>query len=300
MLARQIPLISNYKEISQIKKGFSTDKKYLIHMPSDNTKLLLRIFSLEEMQSKNEGFSILNRMRDYNVTCSQPIEIGEVGNQGYMITSYIEGKDAEEEILKYSNQDQYKIGYEAGQELKKMHQLSAPTHVSSWYLRKVEKHKKYIDAYLECEIKIKDDYKVMKFIDETIHLMKSRPNTFQHDDFHLGNIIIKDKKFAGVIDFNRYDWGDPIHEFLKVGIFSSEISIPFSIGQVKGYFSYKEPDEEFWKLYSLYMAMSVFSSVIWTLNTVPETMDEMLDKVYRVLGDHDYFSNIKPKWYQEQ
>ncbi|MCE7792052.1 aminoglycoside phosphotransferase family protein [Salipaludibacillus sp. CUR1] len=37
--------------------------------------------------------------------------------------------------------------------------------------------------------------------------MKQRPNLFQHDDFHLGNIIVNNKKFAGVIDFNRYDWG---------------------------------------------------------------------------------------------
>jgi aminoglycoside phosphotransferase (APT) family kinase protein len=297
-LIKQIPLISNCNDVIQIKKGFSSDEKYIIHMHDGNNKLLLRMFNLEELELKKTEYSILERMQDYNVTCSQPISIGEVGNRGYMITSYIEGKDAEDEISKYSDQEQFNIGIDAGKELRKMHQFAAPNHISSWYSRKVEKHKKYIDAYLTCEVKVKNDQKIMNFIDENIQLMKQRPNLFQHDDFHLGNIIVNNKKFAGVIDFNRYDWGDPIHEFLKIGIFSREVSIPFSIGQIRGYFNNKEPDEDFWRLYSLYLAMCVFSTVIWTLKTIPNNINEMLDKVYMYLEDHDYFSRLKPKWYQ--
>jgi aminoglycoside phosphotransferase (APT) family kinase protein len=297
-LITQIPLISNYKEVIEIKKGFSSDEKYLIHMQDGNNKLLLRLFNVEELELKKSEYSILERMQEYHVTCSRPISIGEVGNQGYMITSYIEGKDAEDEISTYSDEDQFNMGFEAGKELRKMHQLSAPEHISSWYSRKVEKHNRYIDAYLECGIKVKNDKRLMKFIDENIHLMKVRPNLFQHDDFHLGNIIVNNNKFAGVIDFNRYDWGDPYHEFLKIGIFSRGVSIPFSIGQIRGYFNNNEPEEDFWRLYSLYMAMCVFSTVVWTLKTIPNNMNEMLDKVYMYLEDHDYFSRLKPKWYK--
>lgn len=297
-LIKQIPLIRNCKEIIEIKKGFSSDEKFLIKMQDSNNKLLLRVFNLKELEMKKAEYSILERMQDYNVSCSQPISIGEIGNRGYMITSYIEGKDAEDEISKYSDQEQFNIGIEAGKELRKMHQLSAPDYIPSWYSRKVEKHRKYIDAYLACEIEVNNDHKIMNFIDENIQLMKQRPNLFQHDDFHLGNIVVNNKKFVGVIDFNRYDWGDPIHEFLKIGIFSREVSIPFSIGQIRGYFNNEEPDEEFWRLYSLYLAMCVFSTVIWTLKTVPDNINEMLDKVYMLLEDHDYFSRLKPKWYQ--
>lgn len=297
-LIKQIPIMSIYKEVFEIKKGFSSDEKFLVHMEDGENKLLLRMFNLEELELRKTEYSILEKMQDYNVTCSKPISIGEVGNRGYLITSYIEGEDAEDEILKYSDQEQYNIGIEAGKELRKMHQLSAPSHISSWYSRKVEKHKKYIDAYLACEIKVNNDHKIMSFIEENIHVMKQRPNLFQHDDFHLGNIIVTNKKFAGVIDFGRYDWGDPIHEFLKIGIFSRGVSIPFSIGQIRGYFNNKEPDEDFWRLYSLYLAMCVFSTVVWTLRTIPNNMNEMLDKVYMYLEDHDYFSRLKPKWYQ--
>ncbi|MBM7578163.1 aminoglycoside phosphotransferase family protein [Jeotgalibacillus terrae] len=299
-LLKQIPALSNYKDVIQIKKGFSTDEKYLIHTNDGNKKLLLRTFKLEEFESKKKEYSILEKMQEYNVTCSQPIAIGQAGNRGYMITSYIEGKDAGEELGKYSEQEQYNIGYEAGQELRKIHQFAAPNHVSCWHSRKEEKHKNYIDSYLACGIRVKNDDKIMNFIEENIHLMKERPNVFQHDDFHVGNIIVNNKKFAGVIDFNRYDWGDPFHEFLKIGIFSREVSIPFSIGQIRGYLNHTEPDEYFWRLYSLYLAMCVFSTVIWTLKTVPDNLNDMLDKVYTFLEDHDYFSELKPKWYTEE
>lgn len=92
--------------------------------------------------------------------------------------------------------------------------------------------------------------------------------------------------------------GDPIHEFLKIGIFSRGVSIPFSIGQIRGYFNNNEPDEEFWRLYSLYLAMCVFSPVVWTLKAIPNNMNEMLDKVYMYLEDHDYFDRLKPKWFE--
>lgn len=267
-------------------------------MTDRNDKLLLRTFSAEQFELKKLEYSILEQMQIYGVACPKPVAIGQTEEMGYMIVTYIEGRDGESAILTVSKEEQFSIGYRAGIELRKMHQLSAPEHIDSWYARKLKKHKRYMEAYLSCGVKIKDDVKIIGFIEANLHLMKQRPNLFQHDDFHLSNLILHDKQFAGVIDFDRYDWGDPIHEFLKIGIFNRGISTHFSIGQIKGYFYDAEPDEDFWRLYSLYLAMCVFSSVVWTLNTFPEDMDNVLDKIYTFLEDHDYFTDIKPKWYK--
>lgn len=297
-LVKQIPEIRNCQKVTQIDKGFSSDTKYLIDMPVGNDKLLLRTFSLEQFDVKKIESTILQEMQRLGVACPKPIAIGQTEEFGYMIVTYIDGSDGESEILTTSEKEQFSIGYKAGMELRKMHQLEAPKHIDSWYRRKTEKHKRYMKAYLSCGVKIEQDEKIIDFIDTNLHLMKPRPNRFQHDDFHLSNLILHNQQFVGVIDFERYDWGDPIHEFLKIGIFSRGISIPFSIGQIKGYFNGAEPDEDFWRLYSLYLAMCVFSSVVWTLNTFPEDMDNALDKIYTFLDDHDYFIDIKPKWYK--
>lgn len=47
--------------------------------------------------------------------------------------------------------------------------------------------------------------------------------------------MIHNKEFI-VIDFGGYDFGDPIHDFYNVAIFTIRISKPFAVGQVHGYF----------------------------------------------------------------
>lgn len=91
-----------------------------------------------------------------------------------------------------------------------MHLLKAPDTVAPWSTRAINKHNRYLEAYKTCGIKIVDDYKILDFINENVKHLENRPNQFQHDDFHVGNIILKDKKYKGVIDFNNHDWGDPI------------------------------------------------------------------------------------------
>lgn len=54
-------------------------------------------------------------------------------------------------------------------------------------------------------------------------LLKGRPNTFQHDDFHPSNILIHNRNFSGIIDFGRMDWGDPIHDLQKLGFSPSAL-----------------------------------------------------------------------------
>ena len=299
-LIEQIPFLQKCMDITQIHEGYSTDEKFIVSH-QDGQKFLLKIFDLNQFEAKQSEYDMLKKMDELMVNCSRPIEIGKLTNlgKGYMILTFIEGLDASKALPNNTEAEQFQIGINAGKELLKMHQFRAPKQVLPWYDRKLAKHKKYIEAYVNCGVKVKNDDKIIAFIEENIHLMKDRPNLFQHDDFHMGNIVVRDRKLSGVIDFNRYDWGDPIHEFLKVGMFSREISIPFSIGQIRGYHLNNEPDELFWRLYSLYLAMCVFSSVVWILKVKPEELDQMLDKINTVLKDHDYFEKLKPVWYEE-
>jgi aminoglycoside phosphotransferase (APT) family kinase protein len=258
--------LKGYKEINKIHKGYSSDQKFDV-LFCDEKRYVLRTFDIKAILQKEKEFNVLKKMQELGVKCSAPIEFGQIEHLGigFMVLTYIEGNDASEELNQLTKQEQYLIGVEAGKELFKMHQCHAPSSIPTWYEAKYKKHMRYMDQYSSCGVKVKNDTEIIAFINEHIHLMKNRPNTFQHDDFHVGNLIVKNKRLSGIIDFNRYDWGDPIHEFLKVGIFSSEVSIPYSIGQIRGYYNDNEPDQNFWELYSLYLAMCIFSSVVWIL-----------------------------------
>ncbi|KAB2423399.1 MULTISPECIES: aminoglycoside phosphotransferase family protein [Bacillus cereus group] len=293
-----IQIVKDAVDIKEISKGFSPDKKYII-MSANNEKYLFRTGDIKEYERKKIEFQILNEMVKCNVQAQRPIEIGILEEEGvcYSIFSYLEGEDAKRLLSTYSPKEQYDIGIEAGKDLAKMHTLEAPKNILPWYERAMKKHRKYVEAYKTCGIKIENDDKIIKFIDENEMYVKDRPNRFQHDDFHLENIIVRDGRYVGVVDFNGYDWGDPLHDFVKIALFARDISIPYSIGQIEGYFNERIP-EEFWKLYAVYVGMTVFSSVVWTLRAAPHMLEDTLERLHIVLEDHKNFELSKPIWFQ--
>ncbi|MFE3573523.1 aminoglycoside phosphotransferase family protein [Lysinibacillus sp. NPDC059133] len=297
-LLDEIPFLKDYRELKRINKGLSSDEKYFISLKNSNEKYMIRFFPISQFEDKEKEFALLKTIETYTTKAIKAIEIGKIQGHGYMVTTYMDGNDVEDELLVLTEKEQYQLGFEAGQELLNLHKIRAPKHIESWYERKSLKHKQYVDAYLACPIKVDQDEKILQFIDNHMSLMENRPNIFQHDDYQPSNLIAQEGEFKGIIDFGRYDWGDPIHEFLKIGIFTRNISVPFSIGQIKGYFNGEEPSDEFWTLYSLYLAMCVFSTVVWTLKTIPEDMDNMRNKISIFLDDHQDFNNVKPCWYK--
>jgi aminoglycoside phosphotransferase (APT) family kinase protein len=132
----------------------------------------------------------------------------------YMILRYVKGDDASEALPSLSYDEQYQIGFEAGQELRLMHGLIAPNS-ESWYERRISKHNRQYEIYRNCGVKLPEENSIISFINQNLNCMHNRPNRFQHGDFHPSNIIIQNRSYAGVIDFNRYDWGDPYHDSLK-------------------------------------------------------------------------------------
>ncbi|PGB02657.1 aminoglycoside phosphotransferase family protein [Bacillus toyonensis] len=300
--ARQnnIQIVKDAANIEEISKGFSPDKKYIITTIEDE-KYLLRTGDIKEFERKKIEFQILNEMQKRSVQAQKPIEMGLLEEEGlcYGVFSYIEGEDAKKLLPTYTPKEQYDIGIEAGKDLAKMHTYEAPKCILPWYERAMKKHRKYLEAYKTCGIKIKNDDKIIKFIDANEMYVQNRPNRFQHDDFHLENIIVRDGKYVGVIDFNGYDWGDPLHDFVKIALFARDISIPYSIGQITGYYNGKIPDE-FWRLYAVYVGMTVFSSVVWCLRAAPHMLEDMLERLTIVLEDHKNFELSKPIWFDSE
>lgn len=296
-LVRSIPLIKDYTNISPVLGGYSSDQKYLAE--KNGLKILVRTFSSSSYDEKKSEFESLKTLFSLGIRCPSPIEFGltKAKEIGYMLLSFIEGKDGAEELGRLSTSEQYTVGIEAGEELKKIHAYRAPKNVETWEKRKIEKFNRHLSNYRNIGFRIPNEDVVVQYIEENMHLFINRPNVFQHDDYHLRNLVIHERKFAGVIDFGRHDWGDPVHEFIKIGHFSSTISAPFSVGQVMGYHDGEKPNEHFWKLYSLYSAMSLISIPVWTAAVRPEQMPSMMTIVDRVLEDHEGFKSVVPRWF---
>ncbi len=275
-------------KLYDITKGFSKDQKYAALL--NNEQVLVRLFDLQHQSRKEQEFMMMQEVFASGVNCSKPIAL----EPGKIVLSYIEGTDAEDAIHTLNTQQQYDLGVAASADLKKIHTIEA--NENSWYESQIAKYRRYITRYHELPLKIEGDTQIMHFIEQRLHLMKDRPSVLQHDDFHLPNLIVHNETYNGVIDFGRFDYGDPVHDFIKLGMFSAERSVPFCKGLLEGYYGGK-PTAEFWELYALYIAMGVFSAIVW--GQLMNDGDNLLQHAKRFSEDHDGFTCAVPKWYEE-
>ncbi|RXJ04634.1 aminoglycoside phosphotransferase family protein [Anaerobacillus alkaliphilus] len=290
-------IITSSTEINEITKGFSHDKKYVV-----NGQYLVRIFPQGEEEKRKEEFNCIQTLSNYSQFVPKTYEFGHLADNefSYMILEFLPGDDAESVLPQLSGDEQYEAGFLAGKELKKLHQLHAPESTIDWFTQKKKKSDNYLEELQTVPVDDRLKELLATYIKQHEHLMRNRPNTFQHDDFHPSNLLIHNKVFSGIIDFQRMDWGDPLHDLTKIGFFSKRISVEFSRGVLEGYHSEEGISEVFWELYSLYSAMHIVSAIVWGLRMSQEQFETLLGYSLDVLADHDDFKQTIPKWYKNK
>jgi len=98
-----------------------------------------------------------------------------------------------------------------------------------------------------------------------------------------------------IIDFDRYDFGDPWEEFNRI-VWSAAASPHFATGQLRGYFG-GEPPLEFFKLLAFYISSNTLSSIYWAIPFGQSDLDTMMKQSQDVLRWYDNMNNPVPTWY---
>lgn len=278
----------------RIEKGWSGDKKYCV-TDSCGNKFLQRVSSIEQYDCKKKEFEMMQRLEALGLPMCTPLEFGVSDEGVYSIQSWIDGVDAEDIISTLSDSKQYTYGLEAGHILCKIHSIPAPDSQEDWEIRFNRKVDYKIQKYMECPIKYENGQAFINYINENRHLLKGRPQVYQHGDYHIGNMMINQSGQLHIIDFNRNDYGDPWEEFNRI-VWSAQKSSLFSSGMVNGYFDDKVP-LEFWRLLALYISGNTLSSVPWAIPFGVEQIRVMIDQAKDVLSWYENMRNPVPTWY---
>ncbi|WP_053368252.1 aminoglycoside phosphotransferase family protein [Bacillus sp. FJAT-27245] len=291
---QSIPFLQDAKSITKLNKGYSDDEKFVV-----DGKYLVRIFPSDNEQKRREEFDTIQALAEYSKYVPSGLEFGRVENsdRSYMILTFLPGADAEEELRNLTGEEQYSAGFQAGKELRNLHKLQAPAETPTWYSFKKKKSDRYLAEFSKLDLDPEMKNILEKYITENESLMKDRPNTFQHDDFHPSNLLINNRKFSGIIDFQRMDWGDPIHDLQKLGFFSKKVSIEFTKGIIDGYHGNEILDQTFWELFTYYSAMHIVSALVWGRKLGGNNYERLLKYSLEVMDDHDDFRSMVPRWY---
>ena len=281
-----------------IRKGWSGDRKFRAETASGEV-YLLRIADMDRRHRKEREYQKMLEVAALGIPMCLPLEFGLCDEGVYTIHSWIHGNDAEEAVMAMAPDRQYAYGLDAGRILAKIHTLPAPSDVPNWEARFNTKIDRKIAMYKTCEVKYDCDAEAfLKYIAENRHLLKNRPQTYQHGDYHIGNMMIDRNGILTIIDFDRDDYGDPWEEFNRI-VWCAQAAPAFASGMVDGYFGGEIP-REFWKLLALYIASNTLSSLPWALPFGEDEIRVMQNQATQVLRWYDGMKNTVPTWYNRR
>ena len=281
-----------------IDKGWSGDAKYCVEA-TDGRLYLLRISPAEYMNKKRRQFEMTKVVSNLGIPMCQPVEFGLCDDGVYILQTWIYGVDADDCIMHMNEDRQYRYGVEAGEILARIHSIPAPVVVENWETRFNAKIDRKIAMYERCELKYERGSEFfLEYITENRHLLKNRPQTYQHGDYHIGNMMIDRDGNLTIIDFDRDDYGDPWEEFNRI-VWCAQAAPAFASGMVDGYFAGQIP-VEFWKLLALYIASNTLSSLPWAIPFGDKEIGVMREQAEQVLSWYNDMKTVIPSWYRSR
>ena len=282
---------------SPIDKGWSGDQKYCA-VTTDGTKYLLRISSIERLERKRREYEKMSELAQLGIPMCMSVEFGTCEEGAYSIQTWIDGEDAENMVMTMDSAEQYRYGLDAGRILAKIHTIPAPKDVPSWETRFNAKIDRKIAMYENCELKYESGGDAfLNYLAQNRHLLAGRPQSYQHGDYHIGNMRIDNNGVLTIIDFEKWDVGDPWEEFNRI-VWSAQAAPALASGMVEGYFDGNVP-MEFWKLLALYISAGMIGSLPWAIPFGEKEVQVMRKQAAQVLQWYDGMKNVVPTWYRK-
>ncbi len=279
-----------------IAKGWSGDQKYCV-TDEAGIRYLLRVSDRSRYAEKQAQFARMQQIAALEVPMCRPVAVGLCEEGVYILQEWIEGEDAEAVIPSLPEGQQYAYGLQAGRFLRKIHSIPAPAEQEAWETRFNRKMDTKIRKYLDCPLKFHNGQAFVDYIQANRCLLKDRPQSYQHGDYHIGNMMIDRAGCLRIIDFDRDDYGDPWEEFNRI-VWCAQKTPAFSSGMVDGYFDGEVPPL-FWRLLALYIASNTLSSLPWALAFGEQEVETMQNQARDVLEWYDRMRSPVPTWYQK-
>lgn len=297
-MLRDIPRFGSWRRIETVSGGWSDDRKYKI-LDDRGEYLLLRTADISRYERKREEFLWLQKVAATGAAMPRVLDFGVCNDarEVYLLLSWCEGTELRGCIGNFGPEDCYRLGVEAGGILRKIHEVAAPPDIEDCKVRMLEVFHRKMHAFHHSGMKVENGEVFLNFMDRSFHLLAGVPQTFLHGDFHTGNLVLGSKGNLSVIDFDRFEIGDPICDFARAAVFSRLGSTDFARGQIDGYFEGGIPDY-FFPRFAFHTAFDSFFSLLWASRHGEHEVNETRMRIGTVYSDFAGFTQCIPGWYR--
>ncbi|MDR1465826.1 MAG: phosphotransferase [Oscillospiraceae bacterium] len=282
--------------VEPLAGGFSSDRKYRLES-AEGQQFLLRVSGAEALGRKREVFAVMQTAARQGLPVPTPLEIGLCpgGQWSYLLLSWVAGADVHTCLPSLTKTAQYALGLDAGVLHRRLHRLPSPAG-GDWEAQFRTKHQARLRRLLECGYELPGQDLFLRYCEETMPLTAGRPWTFQHRDFHGGNLILGPAGSLHAIDFDHFDFGDPWDDFKSI-LWDVPLSPHFAAGRVHGYFG-GDPPVLFWQLLALSLATNILGLLPWAAAFDPGKAADIQTRALDILRWFDNFRVPVPAWYQ--
>lgn len=279
-----------------IDKGWSNDVKYRV-TDSRGTDFIVRISDADSLSRKRQEFDLIDSLASVGSVFPKALEVGvwSIEDLAYLVLTWMPGREAEDALPELTQNEQHRIGIEAGKALREIHSLPVDGVHEDWLKRYSRKIETVFDRHISCSEKLEYADDLKDFIEKNVQWLGGRDVTWQHGDYHAGNFILSDDNDLAVIDFDRCSIGDPWEEYDRFA-WTWSCSGSFATGQVEGYFDGEIPNG-FFESTAVYAATNVLASMPWVIPFGREQIQSMKRYCDTVYAAYEGFTSHVPRWY---
>ncbi|MGQ7686416.1 aminoglycoside phosphotransferase family protein [Streptococcus suis] len=277
-----------------LTKGWSSDRKHKVQL-EDGRYGLLRIAERPAYEAKRLEFQLVENLFGLGLPVAEPLSFWADDLSVYTLYEWVEGQDMNEVASSLSDSVLYDLGCQSGQFLRTLHALPIDQSQRDWnsfYQAKIDNK---LAAYQAASHSYPNGQAMIDFVQANCHLLEGRPISYHHGDFHTGNFLLGADGKLKILDFDRYDIGDPWEEFNRL-IFTADLSPAFARGQVDAYFDGAIP-EEFWRLMALYVTVNSLGALSWAERVDPLQIPLMQEQAAIISEWYADFTRWIPTWH---
>jgi aminoglycoside phosphotransferase (APT) family kinase protein len=213
-------------------------------------------------------------------------------------TRWIYGRQGAKGLKDLHPFKQYELGMETGLNLKLIHHCAIPKKLPPvWEKLQLKRYLHALDAYQFCRSKIAYEQKIISMIEDNLHLLANRPQKLLHGGFHTENMILSYEDSLSLIDFDRWQYGDPMFDLANVLTRIRRVSQPYATGILDCYFAFNIKDQDL-RLMNLYAAIDLIEQVVAARSEPADTTRQVLEHIQLFMRELHGCRNISPNWYK--
>lgn len=272
---RDVPELKHCKQVLILKDDFSESKFHIIG--KNNDEYLLVVYNSNSVD--NYKLEIHNLLLRNRIPTNKIVRFGmcNYNKNFYILFTWMSGENLLSSISKANVDEQYKLGVEAGELLKKIHSIKH-TLTKPNDCKLIDRIENLLKQYGDNCYR---SYPLLDTFVKYIQLNKQNFNTqavLLHGDYSLSNLLMCNFNLS-VIDWVYGCFGDPVEDFVR-NLVNADTSQDFACGLIDGYFNRKIPTS-FWFKLKLYTAIQQVELIELNINS-EYSKDTFINKNHKI------------------